>query len=99
MIYRPMYVDKIMAYVDTPFVKVPVSYTHLDVYKRQIDKSAEVIAIENSNVLEEIQKNEVIFIGYPTQFYNAPYMVRDFIKKNAGIWKHKKILCLSLIHI
>lgn len=22
MIYRPMYVDKIMAYVDTPFVKV-----------------------------------------------------------------------------
>lgn len=23
MIYRPMYVDKIMAYVDTPFVKVP----------------------------------------------------------------------------
>lgn len=22
MIYRPMYVDKIMAYVDTPFVKI-----------------------------------------------------------------------------
>ena len=40
-----------------------------------IDKSAEVIAIENSNVLEAIQKNEVIFIGYPTQFSNAPYML------------------------
>ena len=22
-------------------------------------------------------------------------MVRDFIKKNAGIWRHKKVLCIS----
>ena len=32
MIERPLYVDKIMAYVDTPFVKIltgAVSYTHL----------------------------------------------------------------------
>ena len=25
----------------------------------------------------------------------APYMVRDFIKKNADIWKNKKILCIA----
>ena len=47
-----------------------------------IDMSAEVIAIESPDALTAIQQNEVIFIGYPTQFSNAPYMVRDFIKKN-----------------
>ena len=26
MIYRPLYVDKIMAYVDTPFVKILTEY-------------------------------------------------------------------------
>lgn len=60
-----------------------------------IDKSAEVIAIESPNVIKAIEQNEMIFIGYPTQFSNAPYMVRDFIKKNAGIWKHKKVLCIA----
>ncbi|MBS6116628.1 EFR1 family ferrodoxin, partial [Thomasclavelia spiroformis] len=40
-------------------------------------------------------QNEEIYIGYPTQFSNAPYMVRDFIKKNADIWKNKKILCIA----
>ncbi|MDD3361047.1 MAG: EFR1 family ferrodoxin [Hespellia sp.] len=60
-----------------------------------IDKSAKVIAIESPNILKSIEQNEIIFIGYPTQFSNAPYMVRDFIKKNAGIWKHKKVLCIA----
>ncbi|MCI6007617.1 MAG: EFR1 family ferrodoxin [Ruminococcus sp.] len=64
-----------------------------------IDMSAEVIAIESPDALTAIQQNEVIFIGYPTQFSNAPYMVRDFIKKNADIWKHKKILCIATMGV
>ena len=60
-----------------------------------ISSSAKAIPLESPDVITEIQQNEEIFIGYPTQFSNAPYMVRDFIKKNAGIWKHKKILCIA----
>ena len=60
-----------------------------------VSSSAKVIAIESPDVLDEIQKNEEIFLGYPTQYSNAPYMVRDFIKRNADIWKNKKILCIA----
>ena len=34
-------------------------------------------------------------MGYPTQFSNAPFMVRDFIKKNGSLWKGKKVFCVS----
>lgn len=60
-----------------------------------IDASAEVIAIESPDVMTAIRQNEVIFLGYPTQFSNAPYMVRDFIKSNGDIWKNKKVLCIA----
>ena len=46
-----------------------------------ISSSAKAIPLESPDVITEIQQNEEIFIGYPTQFSNAPYMVRDFIIK------------------
>ena len=58
-----------------------------------IHSSAKAIPMESPEAISAIQQNEEIYIGYPTQFSNAPYMVRDFIKKNADIWKNKKILC------
>lgn len=60
-----------------------------------IRSSAKVIPIESPDAILAIQQNEEIILGYPTQFSNAPYMVRDFIKKNADIWKNKKILCIA----
>ena len=60
-----------------------------------ISSPAKAIPLESPDVITEIQQNEEIFIGYPTQFSNAPYMVRDFIKRNAVIWKNKKILCIA----
>lgn len=60
-----------------------------------IEPSAKAIPLESSAVIDEIQKNEVLILGYPTQFSNAPYMVRDFIVKNSSLWKGKKILCVA----
>ena len=60
-----------------------------------IHSSAKAIPMESPEAISAIQQNEEIYIGYPTQFSNAPYMVRDFIKKNADIWKNKKILCIA----
>ena len=56
-----------------------------------IHSSAKAIPMESPEAISAIQQNEEIYIGYPTQFSNAPYMVRDFIKKNADIWKNKKV--------
>lgn len=45
-----------------------------------LDQSAKTIPLENRNIISEIKNNDTIILGYPTQFSNAPVMVRDFIK-------------------
>ncbi|MGN1116373.1 MAG: EFR1 family ferrodoxin [Candidatus Ornithomonoglobus sp.] len=60
-----------------------------------LDSSAKSIPLECTNVIEEIKKNSTIILGYPTQYSNAPYMVRDFINRNKTLWNGKKILCVA----
>jgi len=59
-----------------------------------LDEKSIVVPIEDKNVINYINNNECIILGYPTQFSNAPIMVRDFIKNN-NIWKGKKVLCVA----
>lgn len=66
----------------------------IDKLVKMLDQSAKVIPLENENVISEIQSSDTIILGYPTQFSNAPIMVRDFIKVN-DIWKDKRILCVT----
>ena len=60
-----------------------------------LDKTAKALPLEDADVIEQIKNNDTIIFGYPTQFSNAPYMVRDFINKNRLLWKNKKILCVA----
>ncbi len=59
------------------------------------DKTAAALPLEDPSVTDQIKNNDTIIFGYPTQFSNAPYMVRDFIKENCSLWKNKKILCIA----
>lgn len=45
-----------------------------------IDNSAKVFPLEMPNLIEEIKKSDTIILGYPTQYSNAPYMVKRFYK-------------------
>lgn len=60
-----------------------------------LDSSAECISLESSNIRQKITDQDVIVLGYPTQYSNAPLMVRDFIKSNHEIWKNKKIFIVN----
>lgn len=60
-----------------------------------IDKSAECVPLEDKDITEKIIKNDVIYLGYPTQFSNMPYMVRDFIQSNQTLWSRKKVFCVA----
>ena len=62
---------------------------------RLLDHTAEIIPLENKEAIKKIQNNDTILLGYPTQFSNAPYMVRDFIKSNSSLWKNKKVMCVA----
>lgn len=60
-----------------------------------IDASADVVPLEDEFIIDKIKRNETVILGYPTQFSNAPYMVRDFIKTHASLWKGKKMICVA----
>lgn len=60
-----------------------------------LDESAVTVPIEAVNVVDEIRRNKTIVLGYPTQFSNVPFMVRDFICSNAWLWNGKKVLCVA----
>ncbi len=60
-----------------------------------LDESSTCVPLEYPQIIHVIEKQDIIVLGYPTQFSNAPFMVRDFIKKNGSLWKGKKVFCVS----
>lgn len=60
-----------------------------------IDDTAKCVPLEYPPIVQILEKQETIILGYPTQFSNAPFMVRDFIKKNNSLWKGKKVFCIN----
>ena len=60
-----------------------------------LDENCRTFPIENPQVIEEIKNETDIVVGYPTQFSNAPLMVRDFIRNNSTIWEGKRIFCIN----
>ena len=60
-----------------------------------IEPGAEAFPLESEISIDKIKESDSIILGYPTQFSNIPYMVRDYINKNSSIWSGKKIFCVS----
>lgn len=60
-----------------------------------LDDAAQTVPLENPQIAEMLEKQGTIILGYPTQFSNAPFMVRDFIKRNSELWKGKKVFCVN----
>jgi ferredoxin len=67
----------------------------IDKFISLIDPSASTVSIEDKDIVSKIRENDEIVLAYPTQFSNMPFMVRDFINKNADIWSGKKVLCMT----
>lgn len=60
-----------------------------------LDAAAECIPLEASHITDTLEKQRTIILGYPTQFSNAPFMVREFIRKNRCLWNGKSVFCLN----
>lgn len=52
------------------------------------------VAIESEQAAEALKDDEIL-LAYPTQYSNIPYMVREYIEKNALAWKGKKVFLLT----
>ena len=60
-----------------------------------LDPDAVSLPLENPESAKMIEAEDTIILGYPTQFSNAPFMVRDFIEKNAVLWQGRKVFCVN----
>lgn len=60
-----------------------------------LDATGKSVQLEHPQIVNMLENQDTIILGYPTQFSNAPFMVRDFIKKNALLWKGKKVFCVN----
>ena len=60
-----------------------------------MDDTAQCVPLEDLHIESLLEKENTIFLGYPTQFSNAPFMMRDFINKNGSLWKGKKLFIVN----
>ena len=60
-----------------------------------MDDTALCVPLEDAQIRSLLEKEGTIVLGYPTQFSNAPFMVRDFINKNDSLWKGKKLFIIN----
>ena len=60
-----------------------------------LDDTATCFPLEAPQITHAISKQNTIILGYPTQFSNAPFMVRDFIRKNRRLWNGKSVFCVN----
>ncbi|MBO4418628.1 MAG: EFR1 family ferrodoxin [Oscillospiraceae bacterium] len=60
-----------------------------------LEGTAQCVPIEDPQIEALLEKEDTIVLGYPTQFSNAPFMVRDFIKKNRSLWNGKKLFIVN----
>ena len=60
-----------------------------------LDASAQSFPLEHTEMIQILTKHDIIVLGYPTQFSNAPIIVRDFIKNHSSLWNGKKVFCVN----
>ncbi|MGI5888470.1 MAG: EFR1 family ferrodoxin [Oscillospiraceae bacterium] len=62
---------------------------------RDLDPGAVTTPVESDGTAELIRRADLLVLGYPTQFSNAPLMVRDYIRQQPDLWSGKHIICLT----
>ena len=59
------------------------------------DENNRAISIEDSSVLEQIDKYDTIVLGYPVYFSNVPKIMRDFICENGECFRGKQVFLIA----
>ena len=60
----------------------------------ELGESDRGVPIESEEVDEALKADEIL-LAYPTMYSNIPYMIREYINKNALAWKGKKVFLLT----
>ena len=50
-----------------------------------LNASARSFPLEHTQMIQILEKHDIIVLGYPTQFSNTSVIVRDFIKNHSSL--------------
>ena len=67
----------------------------LETFIKELDSSAAIVSIEDSTVMQQLEKADEIVFSYPVQYSAVPKFVRDFIDKTANLWQGKKVFVIA----
>ena len=60
-----------------------------------VENGAKSFSIEDSNIINELPKHDIIVFGFPIYYSNLPKIVKDFIAENANVFKGKKVFIIA----
>ena len=67
----------------------------LEVFLKELDEDFALFAIEDENLIEQINNHDEIVFSYPVQYSDVPKILRDFIHNNSTLWQGKKIFVIA----
>ncbi len=54
----------------------------VETFVKQYDENCSAISIKDPHIVREIAKHQLLVVGYPIYFSNAPKIMQDFINTN-----------------
>lgn len=67
----------------------------LEVFLKELDEEFALFAIEDENLIEQINNHDEIVFSYPVQYSAVPKILRDFIHNNSKAWQGKKVFVIA----
>ena len=67
----------------------------VETFVKEYDKKGTSVSIEAPDVFEKISEHEMIVLGYPVYFSNAPKILRDFVCANGKIFSGKDVFIIA----
>ena len=67
----------------------------LEVFLKELDEDFALLAIEDENLVEQLNNHDEIVFSYPVQYSAVPKILRDFIHNNSKVWQGKKVFVIA----
>ena len=67
----------------------------VEVFVSHYGNNGEAVPIEAPNAADKITSHDVIVLGYPVYFSNAPKIMQDFIATNGSSFAHKQVFIIA----
>lgn len=67
----------------------------LEHFLKKYNALTKAYSIEDKNIVNYIKDNDELVFSYSVQYSNIPKMVKDFVDRNQGLWKGKKIFVIA----